>query len=201
MTRWARVARGLAAAFVSTSVAAFSHLVAGGPLPGAAGMALCLAFSGIVCIALTGKRMSPTRLALSVSASQIMFHGLFSLLVAPAASGATMAVHVHDDAIATQLAAVPTAAHTSHGGFGMLTGHLAAAVVTFLALNYGERAIRGLFALGRLVIVRLFLARMPEPGVATPSPAALWALSLLPRGRRPLLSPMRHRGPPVASFA
>lgn len=200
MTRWARVARGLAAAFVSTSVAAFSHLVAGGSLPGAAGMALCLAFSAIVCIALTGKRMSRTRLAAAVATSQLMFHGLFSLLVAPAASGAPMAGHLHDSTVVAQLAATPTVAHAGHG-LGMLIGHLAAAVVTFLALNYGERAVWGLFELGRLVIVRLLIVRMPEPRAATLSPTALWVLSLLPRVRRLQLSPMRHRGPPVAFFA
>ena len=200
MIRWARVVRGLAAAFVSTSVAAFSHLVAGGSLPGTAGMALCLAFSAIVCIALTGKRMSRTRLAVSVAASQLMFHGLFSLLVAPAASGATMTGHVHGS-VAAELAATTTVAHAGHDEFGMLAGHLAAAVVTFLALNYGERAIWGLFALGRLVIVMLLPARMPEPRAARLSPAALWVRSLLPRVRRLQLSPMRHRGPPVVSFA
>jgi hypothetical protein len=200
MTRWARVVRGLAAAFVSTSVAAFSHLVAGGPLPGAAGMALCLAFCAIVCIALTGKRMSRLRLAASVATSQLMFHGLFSLLVAPEASGAVTAGHNHGF-VAVPLAAVPTAAQATHGGLGMLAGHLAAAVVTFLALSYGERAVWALFALGRLVIVRLLTARMPEPVSTWLSPVALRVLSLLPRASRVLLSPMRHRGPPTASLA
>jgi hypothetical protein len=201
MTRWARVVRGLAAAFVSTSVAAFSHLVAGGSLPGAAGLALCLAFCAIVCIALTGKRMSRLRLAASVATSQLMFHGLFSLLVAPAASGAIMVGHTHGGIVASQLAAVPTATQATHGGLGMLAGHLAAAVVTFLALSYGERAVWALFALGRLVIVRLLTARMPEPRPKGLSPVALRVLSLLPRVPRLLLSPMRHRGPPIASLA
>lgn len=51
-TRWARVARGLAAALVATFVAAFMHALAGGARPGVLGLALALScavpFQGLV---------------------------------------------------------------------------------------------------------------------------------------------------------
>jgi hypothetical protein len=95
-TRWARFARGWIAAIVSLFVAACSHALAGGALPATAGLALCLAFSGAVCVLLAGKTLSLARLSIAVGLSQLPFHGLFSLLTdaplgtpAPAGVGST----------------------------------------------------------------------------------------------------------------
>ena len=163
----------------------------------------------MVCIALAGKRLSRPRLAVSVAASQLMFHGLFSLLSAPTrfgtptsdtpTFGTPTSGHLHGSDLTAQLAMVQPVPHL-HGETGMWVAHLVAAVATLLFLSYGERAFWGLFELGFFVTR---LARMPDspPRGARVSLVALWVESVLPRVRRPLLSPMRHRGPPVASFA
>lgn len=158
----------------------------------------------MVCIALAGKRLSRPRLAVSVAASQLMFHGLFSLLSAPTRFGTPTSDtptsgHLHGSDLTTQLAMVQPVPHL-HGETGMWVAHLVAAMATLLFLSYGERAFWGLFELGFFVTR---LARMPDspPRGARVSLVALWVESVLPRVRRPLLSPMRHRGPPVASFA
>ncbi|GGF13162.1 hypothetical protein GCM10011399_03830 [Subtercola lobariae] len=78
-SRWARVLRGLTAAFVAVFVAGFSHVVGGGEAPGTVGVALALAFSAVVCVALAGKTLSLVRLAIAVAFSQLAFHLLFSV--------------------------------------------------------------------------------------------------------------------------
>jgi hypothetical protein len=200
-----RVGRGSLAAAVSTFVAAFSHAVAGGPLPGAAGLALCLAFSTLVCVALAGKRMSRVRLAASVLVSQALFHGLFSSLTAtagpvPAAIppvGGVVA-HVHSPVLGFG-AVVP---HASHTDSVMLLAHLVAAAVTFLALRHGELAVAALLELARTVVVAI-VPRMPDVPARSRSVrvAAVRLRTARPRLRRPALSVLRHRGPPSRAFA
>ncbi|MGA8790996.1 MAG: hypothetical protein WB535_18795, partial [Paenarthrobacter sp.] len=53
--RGVRLLRGLAAAVAATSLAAFSHVAAGGPSPDGAIVVLSLALSGLVCTALAGR--------------------------------------------------------------------------------------------------------------------------------------------------
>ena len=75
-TRWARFARGWLTALFSTLIAAVSHTLAGGP-PGTLAVVVSLAFAGMLCVGLTGKRPSAVRLAASVGGSQLLFHQLF----------------------------------------------------------------------------------------------------------------------------
>jgi len=203
-TRWARFARGWIVAGFSTFVAALSHTLAGGAVPGLLAVVVSLAFAGIVSIALSGRTLSTWRLALAVLVSQVIFHGLFSfggaggqLAVADAPAG-----HAHAAGQAVTL--MPGEAGTmSAAGHGLLMPilHVLAAVVTVLALRFGERAFWSLFttlkvALGVLVRV---IALTPVPGI----PKAIVAVSawLPPRDQLVLLSPMRHRGPPVRLVA
>ncbi|HEU4850360.1 MAG TPA: hypothetical protein VFS93_08120 [Terrimesophilobacter sp.] len=205
MTRWTRVARGTLAALVSTFVAAFSHLVAGGPLPGAAGLALCLAFSWLVCIALAGRRWPRMRLAASIAASQAMFHGVFSALGGTASAVPTTIPPVgapttgHDHGALALL--TPLAGHTHTTG-DMWLAHLTAAVVTFVALAYGERSAATIAGFARTIVLGL-LARMPEP-VAESARVRLTATRIHaehPRVRRLEFAELRHRGPPPARLA
>lgn len=205
MTRWTRVARGALAALVSTFVAAFSHAVAGGPLPGAAGLALCLAFSWLVCIALAGRKWPRMRLAASIAASQAMFHWVFSALGGAASAAQTTIVPVgapitpHDHGTLALL--TPLAGH-AHAAEDMWLAHLAAAVVTFLALAYGERSATTIAGFARTIVIGL-LARMPEP-VADSVGVRLTATRIHaehPRVRRLEFAELRHRGPPPTRFA
>ncbi|WP_193509756.1 hypothetical protein [Cryobacterium sp. BB736] len=202
-TRWARVARGQAAALVSTFIAAFSHAAADGDLPGPAGILLCLAFSGMLCVALAGKRLSRMRLAVSIALSQFAFHAFFSSLSAPIAA-VPVAAHAHPGGLAGLQPLAPTvhAVHAVHAGETMWLAHVVAAVITFLILRFGERAFWSLFETARLSVGAL-LNRLLVAPVALPRQAsgAQWSRSVVPRALRRMLSPMRHRGPPLALFA
>ncbi|MEO7146364.1 MAG: hypothetical protein ABIW81_03335 [Terrimesophilobacter sp.] len=207
MTRWARVARGVTAAAVSTSIAAFSHYVAGGMLPSAVGLALCLSFSAIVCIALAEKRLSLVRLAAAVTASQAMFHGLFGMLSAPLAFAGSHGGHRHGEmAMPVEVArfgdSVPAGVAMSHIDPPMFAAHVSAATVTLVVLSYGERTVLGVFALGRLAIISMFWRITSEPlHPAINARATSTSDSLLVLYPLRMLSPMRHRGPPFALSA
>jgi hypothetical protein len=197
-TRWARFARGWIAAIVSTFVAVLSHALAGGSIPSGAGIALCLTFSAIICVLLAGKTLSRVRLAVSVSVSQFLFHGLFGLLTdapAPPAAGRGMSM----DPSASLAASLPAqhAAVAMPMDARMWIGHAFAAVVTVIALRHGERAFWGLLDLARLTLTRLFGHTL---AVGTPSQCRPHAVASdrarLPRPVNELLSMLRHRGPP-----
>jgi hypothetical protein len=197
MSRWSRVARGSAAATVSVFVAAFSHSVAGGSLPGVTGIALCLALSVLVCVALTGRRLPLARLAVSVAISQAMYHWLFGALGSGTmvASGGRTPGHLHDAALA-----IPATTPHAHAGGDMLLAHIAAAIVTVLVLAYGERSIAATARYAHALVVALLPAIPDAPAVPTPArlvPARLRVADPLPR--RVDHSGLRHRGPPAAS--
>lgn len=211
------MARGTVAALVSVFVAAFSHSLAGGRLPGVAGLALCLAFSVLVCVALAGRRLPRTRLAASVAASQAMYHWLFGALgsgalgsgtagsgaagsgAASSGAGVTTGMHghPHDAALGTV-----TLAPQPHGEGDMLAAHLAAALVTFLVLVFGERTIAATVRFARALVVSLLPAAPDAPAVCAPARLFPSRPRIARPGRRRVdHSGLRHRGPPAASFA
>ena len=73
-SRLSRVARGGVAASVATWAALLSHVAAGGAMPGWLGVAVPLVLSVAVCTALAGRHLSLVRLAVAVTASQLLFH-------------------------------------------------------------------------------------------------------------------------------
>ena len=172
-TRWARFARGWLAALFSTLVAAVSHTLAGGDSPSAISLALALAFGGITCVALTGKTISPLRLTAAVGLSQLAFHVMFSTIGTSGALVPTEGAGAHQHGASAGLLQVPLPAGGSamhHQDGWMWLGHAVAAVVTIVALRYGEAAfwrMRGI----ALLLVRTVLAVVP-------------AVPTLPRARR-----------------
>lgn len=198
MTRWGRVARGTVAASASIFFAAFAHSIAGGDLPGIAGLSLCLVFSVIVCTAFAGRRMPRIRLAASILASQAMYHWLFGSLGTLEATGASPTVnpgHVH--AAPIDFGSLAVRVH-EHGD--MLLAHVAAAVVTFSVLAFGERSAKTVLDSARSLV----LALIPRFTVAplVPIPPTFWvnrAHVATPRRLRVDHSGLRHRGPPVAN--
>lgn len=199
-TRWARFARGWIAAIVSLCVAACSHALAGGTLPATAGLALCLAFSGVVCVLLAGKTLSLLRLTIAVGLSQLLFHGLFSLLAdaplggaAPAGAGMQ-----HGDAMVLQLGSATSASPTmsADADVAMWIGHAIGAIVTIAALSSGERAFWALARLARLCISRIVDAVLPvETPTGIRSLGAARDVVATPRAL--VFSIHRHRGPPA----
>jgi len=199
-TRWARFARGWLAALFSTLVAAVSHSLAGGDSPSVVSLAIALAFAGIACIALTGKSVSIVRLTASVAASQIAFHTLFSTISSTAVPAHVVGGTAHDHgATAVLVTGGSGAAHHTDGW--MWLGHAAAALVTIVALRYGEGAFWRLREIAAL-FVRTVIAAQPVvpllPRVIR-RPRAVGHL-FVPHIRRILRSSLGLRGPPVPSF-
>lgn len=184
-SRAARAARGWIAAAFATFVAAFSHVAAGGNDPTAFGVIVSLVLSGAACTLLAGRTLSLGRLAASVAVSQVLFHGLFSTLGTPAA-----VAHEHASVLPDAAAAAP---HTD-----MLLAHVAAGLLTLVALRHGERAFWGVADTARLLLSRLLpvvipvLPSLPRLAPATRTVSARTVL---------LLSPMRRRGPPLGFAA
>lgn len=193
-TRWARVARGFVAAVISLFVAAASHILPGGNAPGVLALLACLILSTVVCVALSGKKLSIVRLGAAVVASQFLFHSVFSL------SDATPASLVHSGHLHQQLIAIGAPGLATIDG-GMWLAHAVAAIVTVVALRYGELAFWGLFTVARLWIGSLFASVTTPRPVEVPAATAPRERATLPSRRILPLSPLRHRGPPALRFA
>ena len=185
-SRWARVARGGAAASFATVVAALSHALSGGEAPSLFGVGVSLVISAMVCTMLTGRTLSLWRLAVSVGLSQVLFHALFSGLGTPA----PVAHHMTGmDAVAPHLHADPT----------MWSAHAVAGLLTIVAFRFGEQAFWGVAATARLLFARLLPVAIPV--LAAQRPVVTVQRRFVPRDLSLLLSPMRHRGPPVGLTA
>lgn len=197
-----RVARGAAAAAVSTFVALLSHVAGGGLVPAVEGIVVPLVLSLAVCTVLAGRRLSLPRLAASVVVSQALFHALF-MLGSPSgitATDGTASAHVHSVVLDS------TAAHGHTDGVGMWWAHAVAALVTVVALRRGERAIAHLLGVTRIVVVRLTTARLDRARSITPvvierfaPPVASEHDRVAARHDRATVS--TRRGPPLAVTA
>lgn len=148
-----RVARGSAAATLSTFVALVSHVAGGGVVPTLVGVAVPLVLSLAVCTVLAGRRPTTTRLVVSVVASQFLFHVLFVVGVPTKISAVDGPVsgstHAHSVVLTS------SALHAHPAEHVMWWAHAVAAVVTIIALRRGERTVKRLLEVGRLVIARV----------------------------------------------
>jgi hypothetical protein len=200
-TRWARFARGWAVAGFSTFVAALSHTLGGGRPPGWLAVVVSLAFAGVLCVGLSGRTLSGVRVSVSVLASQLLFHGLFSLgasggSLPPRPAADSLLGYHHAGVVALGVSPAPAmpSPHTAHDA-GMWVAHAAAAVVTILVLRYGEAAVRALVANLRIVVRPLVDQASVLPRIPRSVPRT--APVVVRRGVAAVLSPMRHRGPPA----
>ncbi|MCP2333109.1 hypothetical protein [Actinoalloteichus caeruleus] len=198
-----RLLRGTAAASVATFLALVSHVAGGGTPPAWSGVAVPLAVSVVVCVALAGRSLSLARLSVSVAASQVLFHLLFVVGADPHAAhhhhGPPVLHehhHQHHHALGTSAAVVEP--HL-HGGPSMWLWHGAAAVITVAALYRGEAALVGLRRLAaafaawlrhRLHVLDLRPPHAPDVRL----PRGYGDRVLLPPGYFP--SACRRRGPP-----
>jgi len=201
-TRWARFARGWIVALFATFVAALSHTVGGGAVPGALAVVVSLAFAGMVSVALSGRTLSTWRLTLAVLVSQLIFHGLFSFGTAGGALVITDAAPGHAHAAGSLVVSAPSAGSVAamsgaDHGLMMTIAHIVAAGITVVALCYGERAFWGLFSTAAVALKALVRALVLTPIPNIPHALAASSAWRAPRDLLVLLSPMRHRGPPV----
>jgi hypothetical protein len=202
-TRWTRVARGSLAAVFSTFVAAFSHAAAGGSAPSIAALSLAVAFSTMTCVALAGRGLSYWRVGASVAVSQVFFHTLFSLIstTPTPSSAAHPSAHAGHDMSAMLL---PSGAGASGAAItvdvAMVAGHVLAAVVTFAALVWGERTLRGMASAALLRVSRFAALLLPTPVVA-PRAERLGRVHRIdaPAVLEVLRASLWHRGPPLAA--
>lgn len=204
-TRPVRAVRGVAAAVAATATAAASHTLAGATAPSLPVLALAGAFAAVVCVVLTGRRLSPLRLAASVLLSQLAYHALF--LVAGSggevsvAGGTPSSGHFHDSATVELIAGGGgPSAHAAHST-SMLAAHLVAAVLTFAALQHGERLFWTLGATLARAVVRIVARASALLAPSSPSIAVLGAPEPRePRALDAVLSLLRHRGPPARAL-
>lgn len=207
--RLARLSRGVLAAGFSTFVALFSHVLAGGAVPGVAGIAIPLVFATSTCMLLATLRFSWLRLTVSVAVSQVLFHTLFVAGTASSAvvqlsdpaAGGLHAGHAGHAAM-TITTTGGSMAHAGHGGGWMWLAHVVAAVVTIATLHRGEAVLARLKgALGRLVaLVVVHVARIlvlpTRPRPALPATQDAWVPLIL----SVVSSGVVRRGPPAPSL-
>ena len=181
-SRWARVARGSAAATFATLTAAVSHGIAGGVPPTAFGMVASLAISAMLCTLLAGRTLSLARLTVAIGVSQVLFHALFSGLGTP-----VTADHVHSPGRIDALT-------VTHDHEAMWLAHVAAGIVTLVVFRHGEVAFWHMARLARLLVARLVRRVIPSPLSRSPrlapAPVLLAPLSAV------RTVALRDRGPP-----
>lgn len=210
LSRQDRMIRGWIIALCANILGAGSHALGGGQLPHPILWLLSLALSALLCVGFSGRRMSTTGIALSVLASQTVFHTLFSLSGAVAHIHPAQLHHGHLAAVSTPGnpyvtpatgTAFPaeTLTHTSHGALTlpMFAGHLSAAVITFAVIWRGEAATRRILNLLRTELN--YLARLFQ------LPPLRYDLALLPAVRTESLPhrllnrrTLTVRGPPIS---
>ncbi|WP_053383557.1 hypothetical protein [Leucobacter celer] len=199
-SRAARAWRGLGGALAATLLAAASHGLAGGAISWLAITATAI-LALPICTALAGRVGSLWRLAIAVSASQFMYHWLFSWVGAGGTSrtGAEP-VSPHAAHLGAQLAPTEIGAlgQTASADTAMWAGHAIAALITIALLHRGERAF---LALVRLVRRALPLRRASAVPVPPRVPQLLsWGPIASVRSRL-LSTVITHRGPPAAASA
>lgn len=158
-------------------------------MPSAVGVTLALFFAVIVAIALTGRGMSLVRLAASIVIGQLAFHLVFSSI---GGAGEVISVGHHGHTILSGADSV------THASGGMWAAHAIAALVTIIALRFGERAVHSLHRTGWMIVSAL----LHPPAIPTmpfdraPRPATV--THIVPRIVRTSLAAIGTRGPPSA---
>jgi len=198
-----RVLRGTVTAVFAILVAMLSHMAGGGHAPGAVGLVLAAALAVPTCILLAGRAVSAVRLSVAVACSQAVMHLLFSV-GSPTAT--TMRVvgghHGHGGQLITTGSAAPGMADMAgmHAGSSMWVAHALAAVVTIVALRFGERAFWDLLALARtsLAVVFRVVALVMVPRVELRHRVARVVRSKI-RELGVCVAAFPHRGPPATA--
>lgn len=162
----ARLLRGILSAALAVGFAAAAHTAAGHHAPHAVVIMLAMAVSIPLCTALSGVRLSRSRLVAAVLSSQMVLHGLFEFF--PARQAATRltgseepSAHAHHGPEAPLSLPADPQAHL-HAGLSepeaaMIAAHLAAALLTYGLLRRGETLLCTLAAVLTLVPVLMLL--------------------------------------------
>ncbi|MFK4116158.1 hypothetical protein ACI2K6_16175 [Microbacterium sp. NPDC006705] len=199
--RGARAARGGLVALFATFVALMSHVAGGGEVPGWLGLFVPLVLAAAVSTVILGHRLSMVRLTLSVTASQLLFHTLFTVGAPGGAASLDGYVHGHHHTAMIATEAAASAVTHDHGGRTMWVAHAVAAVITVAGIYVGERSV--LLAAAAVGEARAWLRRktaiVAAPSVVIPD-GSLWVVAPAARALRSLcvLPSDRRRGPPLS---
>ncbi|AYG03200.1 hypothetical protein [Gryllotalpicola protaetiae] len=189
--RQQRALRGAGAAALAVFVAAFFHVAGGGAAPSPLALGASFVLAAPACVLLAGRRPALWRLALSVALSQFALHFLFGL-------GQPSDVRFDGD---TAMAGMPGMRLDVAGGAGaaatssMWAGHVAAALVTIVAIRHGENLLRRMLELA----VRFVVRAISLSSVLVSPRRLVAARRALPAVLAPqfLSGAWSHRGPPV----
>lgn len=152
---------------IATFFALFSHIAAGGQMPGLIGVCAPLFFSVAACHFVTLRSLSIPALTLAVAVCQFLFHSLFNLGtssmgasvaalppgMATASERAMHSMHAPGHAAAAEgsASAVFSTASVNHHDSAMLVAHVVAGLITVAALHHGELITLAVIALASFV--------------------------------------------------
>lgn len=195
--------RGLVAATFSTFVALFSHVIAGGAMPGVLGVVVPLVLSTTVCVLLAGRRLSLVRLSISVTISQFLFHTLFVLGTGGGSTSIAPMTPGHAMGGSAMVIDVSRSVPMGHDASWMWVAHVVAGLLTVVALHRGETIFMRLVD-GKEFVLTWLMPVFPvvgTPPLAVPHVAiGLTGALLVPMGVYPSTAASR-RGPPVLAFS
>ena len=175
-------------AVFATFVASLAHTIGGGAPPGPVALAVALAFSAPLAMALSGARARMLRTAVSALVAQGVLHLTYAI-----GTPSTPSMRGH----ATAHLSLP-AASVDHGDAWMPVAHLAAAALTLAALVAGDRVFDAVRRALRVAVRR----RPPRPGPGAAPTCSRRADAPRPRFAALLLvSGLGSRGPPNAVAA
>jgi hypothetical protein len=132
-------------------LALVAHAAAGGATPGPVVLLLLAGLTGLAAVLLTGVRLSPAQVVLSLTTMQVFLHEAFMWLGSPAAcvtagKGAPAGMDMGRGPqpmldCATGLAQAGMGKTSMLAGAAMVTAHVAATAVMAALLAYGERVL------------------------------------------------------------
>jgi len=202
-----RVVRAVVLAATTLGCAVAAHGVAGGSVPGAAGLMLLGALTLAVTTVLGRWRLNPWTLAPTLAGLQVVLHTGFgwtagTATAPPAAVQGVHAAHHGHQAIAgtaplsTSAALAPAMEHHVHQHPAMIAAHVLAVVVT-TALAVGTERAMARTARQVVVVLRHLLQSIPPVGSRPRPVVPVVRVRLLVT--RALLSARPHRGPPLVA--
>lgn len=191
--RQLRLLRGASASTVATMIAALSHTFGGGSLPHPLLMLAVSVLLTPLAALLVGARVRLPGLAAAVTATQVVFHGVFELVGGITPSGLALGGHHHGTVV---IDAAPGVADPSllNSSPGMLAAHAAAAVLTALLLWRGELLVRTIARWVRALL------RRPQPVPSLGGSTRVPVSRMVPRAATRLLDGCAwRRGPPACA--
>lgn len=197
MNRGERLVRSISATSVAVLFAAMSHVLAGGPAPHLAAIGLTILVTLPVALWLAGKRLSLPRLLTLVLGSQALFHFAFVMVGHSAATTHAPLISAHAAHQAASSALVSSASTVAHdAGVGMWLAHIAAAIITVVALRFGEQGAVTLATFVRAALAGLRASVESAPILVAARPIRVTSSHTVP-AQQTYLFGISRRGPPL----